>query len=371
MTGQRDNRRILLVEDNPGDAGLIEDMLDITDEPRNGLEHVETLAEARDALRKQGADAVLLDLRLPDGSGVECVHAIREVAREVAIVVLTGLDHEALALECIVAGAQDYIRKHDIRAESLRRAIGYSIARVREASAHRQADTLKEQLRHAQKLEALGTLSAGIAHDLNNTLLPITTMTSLLLETAAEDTTRLGLEIVLKSAQRAKVLVQEILQFSRKELGDRVPVRLDLMVANALTIIRAALPAFIRCRIDAEPVPAILASESQFYQIVLNLVMNAAQAIGDRAGTVTIGVRCHAQGGWIQLYVEDDGAGMDESVSALIFEPFFTTRTADEGTGLGLAVVTSIVNDLGGTISVTSKPGTGTRFNLDFPIIRT
>ena len=211
-----ENRRILLVEDNPGDAGLIEDMLDVVDGPGDGLEHVETLAGALAALRARGADAVLLDLRLPDGSGLECVQAIREVSRDVAIVVLTGLDHEALAMECIVAGAQDYIRKNDIRAESLRRSIGYSIARVREASAQRQADTFKEQLRHAQKLEALGTLSAGIAHDLNNTLLPITTMTSLLLETADTEFSRKGLGIVLQSAQRAKVLVREILQFSRK-----------------------------------------------------------------------------------------------------------------------------------------------------------
>jgi signal transduction histidine kinase len=315
-------------------------------------------------------DAVLLDLRLPDGSGVECVHAIREVSREVAIVVLTGLDHESLALECIVAGAQDYIRKHDIRAESLRRAIGYSIARVREASAHRQADTLKEQLRHAQKLEALGTLSAGIAHDLNNTLLPITTMTSLMLETATDETTRTGLEIILKSAQRAKVLVREILQFSRKEQGERTPVRLDLMVADALTIIRAALPAFISCQVEAEPVPAILANEGQFYQIVLNLVMNAAQAIGDRPGTVVVGVRNHIREGWIQLYVEDDGPGMGDATRARIFEPFFTTKAAEEGTGLGLAVVTSIVADLGGMISVASKPGAGTRFTLEFPVMR-
>lgn len=370
MIGRRENRRILLVEDNPGDAGLIEDMLDVADESGNGIEHVETLAAAKAALRKQGADAVLLDLRLPDGSGIECVHAIREVAREVAIVVLTGLDHEALALECIVAGAQDYIRKHDIRAESLRRAIGYSIARVREASAHRQADTLKEQLRHAQKLEALGTFSAGIAHDLNNTLLPITTMTPMLLERAVDDTTRMGLEIVRKSAQRAKLLVREILQFSRKEQGERTPVRLDLLVPNALTIIRAALPAFIHCRIDAEPVPPILASESQIHQILLNLVMNAAQAIGDRVGTITIDVRSDVEGESIQLCVEDDGSGMDEAVSARIFEPFFTTRGADEGTGLGLAVVTGIVTDLGGTISVTSEPGAGTRFTLAFPIMR-
>src|SRR5258706_16025406 len=141
------------------------------------------------------------------------------------------------------------------------------------------------------------------------------------------------------------------------------------MAPDALPSFGAELPAFIRCRVDAEPVPAILAGQSQFYQIVLNLVMNAAQAIGERAGTVLIGVRSRVPDGWIQLYVQDDGPGMDEATRARIFEPFFTTRGNEGGTGLGLAVVTGIVADLGGTISVASTPGVGTRFKLDFPVM--
>ncbi len=97
--------------------------------------------------------------------------------------------------------------------------------------------------------------------------------------------------------------------------------------------------------------------------------MNAAQAIGERAGTVLIGVRSRVPDGWIQLYVQDDGPGMDEATRARIFEPFFTTRGNEGGTGLGLAVVTGIVADLGGTISVASTPGVGTRFKLDFPVM--
>ena len=97
--------------------------------------------------------------------------------------------------------------------------------------------------------------------------------------------------------------------------------------------------------------------------------MNAAQAIGDRVGTIIIGVRRGPEKGWIQLYVQDDGPGMDDATKARVFEPFFTTKAGDDGTGLGLAVVAGIVADLGGVISVTCEPGVGTRFNLDFPLM--
>ena len=137
---------ILLVEDNPGDADLIRDQLADHRERPDLLHHAPDLAEAGRWLQAHAADAVLLDLRLPDGFGVGCIEAIRASAPDVPIVVLTGIDDERLALSCIAAGAQDYLAKHELRPQHLRRAIGYAIARSREAAERGRADGLQRRL---------------------------------------------------------------------------------------------------------------------------------------------------------------------------------------------------------------------------------
>ncbi len=143
MTGAR---RVLIVEDNPADAELIAELLSEGVPHAYRLERAGTLALAVARLPELAADAVLLDLRLPDGVGVECISAIRACAQRVPIVVLTGMENEAVALACIAAGAQDYISKHEMRGQSLDRAIGYAMARIREVTERQRADALHAQL---------------------------------------------------------------------------------------------------------------------------------------------------------------------------------------------------------------------------------
>jgi two-component system sensor histidine kinase UhpB len=138
-------RRLLLVEDNPGDAELVAELLHRR-HPSDTLIEVETLAAAAEALRHHTVDGVLLDLRLPDGTGVTCVSTIAALAPGVAIVVLTGLEDEAIALSCIAAGAQDYLAKDTLSAENLHRAVGYALARVQELAQRRRADVLQAHL---------------------------------------------------------------------------------------------------------------------------------------------------------------------------------------------------------------------------------
>jgi PAS domain S-box-containing protein len=233
----------------------------------------------------------------------------------------------------------------------------------------RHAD-LEAQLRHAQKLEALGTLAGSIAHDLNNTLVPITTLAPLLVE-SAQPSDRQVLDIILDAARRAKELVREMLVFSRKDDPAPEAFRLDLLVGEALVIVRAGVPASIGIVQDLSPVPEILGRKGQIYQTILNLVTNAAQAIGDRAGTITIGVSAALDSDGrpadVRLYVADDGPGMDPQTAQRIFEPYFSTKAATVGTGLGLAIVSGIVKSHGGSIVVRSAVGEGTRFDLLFP----
>ena len=244
----------------------------------------------------------------------------------------------------------------------------HDVTEIRRAQT-RHAD-LEAQLRHAQKLEALGTLAGSIAHDMNNTLVPITTLAPLLVETASPSD-RQVLDIILDAARRAKELVREMLVFSRKDEPAPETFRLDLLVGEALVIVRAGVPASIGIVQDLSPVPDILGRKGQIYQTILNLVTNAAQAIGDRAGTITIGVSTEpdsdGQLADVRLYVADDGPGMDSQTAQRIFEPYFSTKTASAGTGLGLAIVSGIMKNHGGSIVVRSEVGEGTRFDLLFP----
>ena len=244
----------------------------------------------------------------------------------------------------------------------------HDVTEMRRAQAS-HAD-LEVQLRHAQKLEALGTLAGSIAHDLNNTLVPITTLAPLLVETA-KPSDRQVLDIMLNAARRAKELVREMLVFSRKDDAAAGPFRLDLLVGEALVIVRAGVPASISIVQDLSPVPEIHGRKGQIYQTILNLVTNAAQAIGDNAGTITIGVNAAEESeespADVRLFVADDGPGMDAQTAQRIFEPYFSTKTASVGTGLGLAIVNGIVKNHGGSIVVRSIVGEGTRFDLLFP----
>ena len=146
MSPYLEGARLLLVEDNLGDAELIRAYLADTGEATGGIIHAETLADAVTALGGAEVDVVLLDLRLPDGSGVECVERVLEERRDLPIVVLTGLEDDELALACIHAGAQDYLCKQDLQPQALRRAIGYASTRLREASARRRVHELQARL---------------------------------------------------------------------------------------------------------------------------------------------------------------------------------------------------------------------------------
>ena len=177
------------------------------------------------------------------------------------------------------------------------------------------------------------------------------------------------LRIRTVDVDRARELVREILRFSRKDPASKEPLRLDELVTQALPIIRAGIPKTTKIVAEMTEVPEILGSKGQIYQTLLNLVTNAARAIGTKHGTITINVR-HDPGGDVVLTVADDGIGMDEATRTHIFEPFFTRHANAGGTGLGLSIVNGIVLAHGGSISVASSPGVGTRFELKFPVQR-
>jgi PAS domain S-box-containing protein len=234
--------------------------------------------------------------------------------------------------------------------------------------------TDRESLVRSQRTQSLGALAGGIAHDFNNLLTII--HGSISLARASEDPAASArhLQSAETAAERAGKLVQQILSFGRTERVAYHAVQLDHEVAQTLKLIQAGLRPGVRLRAHFAPtLPAVRADGGQIGQVVLNLVTNAAQAIGPKGGAIDVSVepasalRGEFEGPGVCLVVEDSGAGMDEATRMRIFEPFFTTKPVGEGTGLGLSVVQSIVRAHGGTIRVESEPGRGSRFEVYWP----
>jgi PAS domain S-box-containing protein len=253
-------------------------------------------------------------------------------------------------------------------------------ASVRQAEEKRALET---KLRQAQKLEALGTLAGGIAHEFNNMLVPIIGLTEVTLrEIPAGSRAQRNLQAVVSNSMRAAKLVEKILSFSRQEDAMLQEIDLRDVITEAVELLKVANPATIslRTRIDAT-VAKVLADETQIHQVVMNLASNARHAMEGQVGELTIaletavfdadfhGVQAVLKAGaYAKLSVKDTGHGMDEKTLSRIFEPFFTTKKVGKGTGLGLAVVHGIVASYGGAIEVASVPGQGTTFEIYLPL---
>jgi PAS domain S-box-containing protein len=226
---------------------------------------------------------------------------------------------------------------------------------------------LHAALQHRQKIEALGTLAGGIAHDMNNTLVPILALSKRAMTHAPVGTReRRNLETIYRASEHARDLVKQILTFSRKESVDQKQVCLGALTRDALQMVRASFPATIALVERIDDAPLVLGDAGQLRQVIINLTTNAAQAIGETAGAIT--VRVMGDGlDQVLLSVSDTGCGIDNEHLSRLFDPFFTTKEAGQGTGLGLSVVHGIVTAHGGRIEVKSEPGRGAEFTVIFP----
>lgn len=250
----------------------------------------------------------------------------------------------------------------------------------------REKKNLEVQLRHSQKMEAVGTLAGGIAHDFNNILGPIFGYTELALDVLPEDNRITSwLQEVLQASHRARELVRQILTISRKADKDVQPLRIQLLIKEALKLLRFSIPSNIEIRQQLAPdCKPVLADPTRIHQIIMNLCTNAYYAMRENGGILEVSLQQVMlrqeelydkirlqEGAYLQLTVRDNGTGIPKELLEKIFEPYFTTKSQGEGTGLGLAVVQSIVLDFGGDITVSSVPGQGTVFDVYFPVIQT
>ena len=372
--------RVLLVEDSEPDAELLlaalaEAGYHVT------AQRVQTAEEMREALTRHEWQVVLSDYHLPGFSAPAALAVTHELRPDLPFIIVSGTVGEDTAVSALKAGASDFLVKGRLArlAPAIERELRDAELRREQA---REREALEAQLRQSQKLEGIGRLAGGIAHDFNNLLTAIIGYTEMVLEQIGPDKPiSQDLSEIRHAADRAVALTRQLLAFSRKQTLQVAPMDANEIIAAMSNMLQRLIGDDVEIRLQlASGLPPILADRVQLEQVVMNLVMNARDAM-PRGGVVIVDTMTvsagdvmavsHepvAPGSYVALRFTDTGAGMTEETQARIFEPFFTTKGVGLGTGLGLATVYGVVQQLGGHIGVSSALGKGTIFNLYFPV---
>ena len=365
--------KVLLVEDNPGDARLIQESLAEATDDSFDLETTATLAAGLQRLGAGGIDAILLDLALPDSFGQETFVRAKAQAMGVAIIVLTGLVDDSLALKLVQGGAQDFVAKVDVTGNNLTRAILYAIERERLEQKFRQLnEELEQRIRErTADLEAtnkeLEAFSYSVSHDLRGPLATLHGFADLLLEkygVALGEQPRNYLQRINEAVMRMSDLIEDLLKLARvgrQQLSLR-DVSLSALVEEALRALEGETSnRKIEWRIGS--LPRIQCDPGLMRQVLTNLMSNAIKYTRP-CDPAIIEVREVWIDGERAILVRDNGVGFDLSKAEKLFSPFqrFHTAAEFEGTGVGLATVQRIIHKHGGRIWANSEPQHGSTF---------
>jgi two-component system NtrC family sensor kinase len=357
--------RVLVVEDNPADAELLELRL-LEGEYAPSIRRVQTAAEMQAALDGEEWELVLSDYIMPRFSGLEALELLKATGKDIPFILISGSAGDDVAVTAMRAGAHDFFTKG-----SLALLVPAIQRELREAGRRATARAQREQLHQNEKLAALGTLLAGIAHELNNPLSIIIHQASLLEGELADDPRGERAGRVLRAANTCSRIVKNFLALARQEPPRRVPVSLNDVVHAAIDLVSYGLKADqIDVKLDlAAPMPEVAGDPQQLERIVLNLVSNAQHALRERPvpRTLTVRTSVDCESASVQLRVADNGGGIPASIRARIFEPFFTTKPPGLGTGLGLSLCHGIVSSHHGTITLGDVDG-GTEILISLPI---
>jgi signal transduction histidine kinase len=371
--------RILVVDDDPQANALIEMALTDAHFERD----VEVVGNAFQGLRRIDEcshDVYLVDYKLPDQNGLELIREAKSRGATRPFILMTGHGSGDVDEAALKEGVADYVEKHMLSAH-LERSIRYAI---RDWQAEQALREREDQLRQAQKMEAIGRLAGGVAHDFNNLLTAVIGYADAIAEREnTDDATRRDVGEIRKAADRAASLTRQLLAFGRKQFLR--PVVLDLN--ETVTSLLQMLPRVIGENIQTHPrlakdLARVTADPSQMEQVLVNLVLNARDAMpmGGAISIETANVELTAAnlaadglrlppGSYVMLAVSDTGTGMDATTRARAFEPFFTTKPKGKGTGLGLATVYGIVDQTGGEITIKTALGHGTVVRIYLPAV--
>ncbi len=353
--------RVLVVDDN---ASFVDNLDEILSDAGHTVLTATSCAAAREEARK-GFDIALVDMRLPDGVGTDLAGELRAMNPDAAVVLLTGYSTVEAAAAAVRAGAFAYLSKPCATPELL---LTVEQAR-RQVGLHSEKRELARRAQTAEKLAAVGTMTAGLSHEIRNPLNAAGLQLSVLerriekLQEHQRGPLLEPLRLVRDEIKRLDHLLEDFLQLARPRELKGEPVDVGGIVGRVLDLLGT----------DAERRGVTLerrlveglkvnADDGRLRQVVMNLTLNALEA-SPRGGRVALTV---AQAGSnVVLHVDDTGKGVPRELRERIFEPFFTTKT--QGTGLGLPIVHAIITQHGGTLGVTDAPGGGARFTVALP----
>jgi signal transduction histidine kinase len=362
--------RVLLVEDDPLFVEFLRESL-----PAFAAELELTVATrlsaAVETLGASSSDAVLLDLNLPDSSGLPTLQHLTSVDGRVPVVVLTGIDDARLARDAVRLGAQDWLTKGSPDPEVVVRALRYATERKR----------LTDGLIRSQKLEAIGQLARNVAHEFNNLLTTILGNAALSATSDEPRVLKSALGEIEQAAQRGALLTRQLLGLSRPRIAALALAEVRQAITTVRGLCVAVLPRDVALHLAVPETAWVPLAQDQLEQVLLNLVLNARDAMS-RGGTITIAAasslavvddkrtpdsgQADALSQRVQIQVSDTGTGIPPEALPHVFEPFFTTKGA-AGTGLGLMIAKELIEQAGGTIRVESTYGEGSRVLIDLP----
>ncbi|MDA1228496.1 MAG: response regulator [Chloroflexi bacterium] len=372
--------KVLLVDDDEDDYMITRDLLLDVEAIEYELDWVSSFEEGKEAIERNQHDIFLIDYRLGTRDGLQLLHESVDGGCTAPIILLTGQGDREVDREAMKTGAADYLVKGQINNILLERSIRHSIERK---ALEREHTALEEQLLQAQKLESVGQLAGGIAHDFNNLMTPIVGYAQMGLTTLpAENRERLYLEEILKAADRATNLIQQLLAFSRRQVVELQVVDLNDLLVNIDMMLQRLIGEDVELVVlPSEKLSAVKVDPSHIEQVVVNLAVNARDAMPE-GGTLILetsniefgeeDLKNHPDmvaGRYAMIAVSDTGMGMSEEVKSHIFEPFYTTKEKGKGTGLGLSTCYGIVAQNEGYIGVYSEVGSGTTFKIYLPAL--
>jgi len=370
--------RILVIDDEPGNVRLLERFLKDA-----GYRDVQGTTDPRQALALYQTfqpDLVLLDLMMPylDGVAVIQTLAIPEDVYLPVLVLTADVTLEARQ-RALAAGAKDFLTKPFDRLEVLLRIKNlldtrrlYLELERHNRSLEQTVEERTQQFLRSEKLATMGSLLAGVAHELNNPLAVLMGQAHLMREVVQDGALRVRAEQISAAAERCARIVRNFLALARQQPPERHQIALNDVVREAVELLAYELRTDnVEVVLDfAEGLPVLWGDAHQLHQVVVNLVANAHQAMrgSTAARRIRLATRFDRERARVRLEIADTGPGIPPDIQAKIFEPFFTTKPPGQGTGLGLSLCQGIVEEHGGTITVASGAGPGAAFHIEFPL---
>lgn len=371
---------ILLVEDNPGDARLIKEFLAESSTGSTDLDIAERLDEAIQRIEEGNFDLILSDLSLPDSQGTNTLQNLLSAAPETPVVVLTGSNDDALGMKLIQEGAQDFLIKEQVDSDRLTRCINYSIERKLAETelqrkkkeieeAHNKLRTTSQMLIQSEKMSAIGTLVAGVAHELNNPLMGIINSIEISLKRTDQNDRRYHYLTIAKDAtDRCIEIVDSLLTFSHSDSESFQRENCQKVLDRVLKLVEYRIKKsgirITHCTKDSDL--KVWMRPNNMQQVFLNLISNAIDAL-EESERKEIFIDMNRNESYAEIVIGDTAGGIEPEHLHRIFDPFFTTKPVGKGTGLGLSICKNIVEAHNGDITCQSVVGAGTKFTILLP----